>query len=322
MRSAVAMRSAVVCLLAVALAACRGNPAPMDWGRVQAEGRLVREPPPGCHVSKNVFWGDGVAELTHVEKSAFGRAQPELLATIEGARGNATTFKVDTAGGATELAGNVPLVDETVLWADVTLERVGQVKETGLCGHLPVAVWGPLRTRELPVTVIERNASWLRGSSILGGVALWHTQMEHRDGRWRVRSGTSRVAASEPGWQVVRLVSCRNYPLVRLLDARGRALLAFVDTGAYASIALSGFSEGTYHLHDAAGRLVADVPVRNSARLQTRCLYDEGRLLRGDQDRPGPRAEEVGLLIGMDFLRQHAWRLTFDQGVWAFPPRP
>ena len=32
------------------------------------------------------------------------------------------------------------------------------------------------------------------------------------------------------------------------------------------------------------------------------------------------RAEEVGLLIGMDFLERYDWRLTFDQGVWAFPP--
>jgi hypothetical protein len=314
------MRSFVACLLVVLLAACRGNPAPLDWGKVQAEGRLI-PPPPGCSVSKDVDWGDGVVELTYVEKSVLGRRQPELLATIEGARGHATTLKVDTAGGATELAGNAPLVDEAVLWDDVTLERVGQVKETGLCGHLPVAAWGPLRTRDLPVTVMERNATWLRGSSILGGVALWHTQMEHGGGRWRVRSGTSRVAASEPGWHVVPLVACRSYPLVRLRDARGRALLAFVDTGAYASIALHDFDEGTYRLHDSGGRLVADVPVRNSARLQTRCFYDQGRLLRWDTDRPGSRAEEVGLLIGMDFLAAHDWRLTFDQGVWAFPPR-
>jgi len=289
-------------LTAALLPACTGSRTAIDWDRIQAEGRLVARPL-GLKILRGEQphdWGDGIVRLRAVSSGLF---QPghRLVTTVTGATGNATPFLLDTGSDGSYLSTTAPLAAEARISRMPFRVAQGR-RDEGYLGYLPEAHLGTLAATNLALGLIEKEHTPKQAANVLGFRHLFSTQMEHERGRWRLRSGRFRRAAADAGWIVVRLV--RGLPLVRVRCPDGEFRYALIDTGANASVAVAPSPEGEYTLLAENGSHVLDISVRFT--VDWRGLNIGGR--------------EIAVLIGMDALAGRDWRLTLDQGVWAFPP--
>ena len=296
-----------VCLLtaiAVILWGCSRSSHEVDWAQWEAAGR-VAERPAGFDVLLGKAahrWTDGSVALELVPVASLVHRGVRLATRVSGAQGHETRFLLDTGSVGSLLGMNAPLAREVVL-SRIPF-KTGGTHATGYVGHLPLVRMGPIEARDLTVSVVTRSDLQDAERNILGIVHLFHTQLEHRGGRWTLRSGSARLAASEPGWISARLEP--GTPVLRVRGPEGRVIKALIDTGAYESFAVGASPRGRYEIPAVSGAV--------AHRFQIRTHKD--RVI----DASSFGDHEVGLIIGMDVLTSRAWRLTPDEGSWSFAP--
>ncbi len=297
---------AVIALLSVAvsLPACTRRAAAIDWARLEAEDRLV-ERPAGMDVlmgKGSHRWTDGVAHLELVPIRSVTTRGVRLTGWVSGARGARSRFILDTGSVGSLLSVNSALAPEVVL-SRIPF-RTGGASARGYIGHLPVMTLGGMQSRDVTVSVVTASEIPASERDIVGIVHLYHTQLEHRAGAWTLRSGRARLAATEPGWAIVRLEP--GTPVVRVRGPDGRTVKALIDTGAYESFAVQQAPVGSYTLTADHGGVAHRFPVRTR----------RNRVV----DAASFGGHEIHIVIGMDMLVGREWRFTPDEGVWAFAP--
>ena len=249
------------------------------------------------------IWTDGTVDLELVPVAGMLTRGMRLTTTVTGAQGNATRFMLDTGSVGSLLAMDAPIADEMML-SRMPFQAVGTHAQ-GYLGHLPIVRMGQVQGRDLTVAVTTGSALPDMERNILGIVHLFHTQLEHRGSQWTLRSGSARLARTEPGWADVRLES--GTPILRVQDPADRPVYALIDSGAYESLAVGTSTTGTYRIRGTDGAEVQRVDVR-----------------RRHEQSIDPRAYggyETGLILGMDVLTSRDWRMTFDESTWAIAPR-
>lgn len=298
-------RICVLVAFASVLASCNRTTHELDWAQWEAEGRVV-ERPAGLEVlfGEGAYrWTDGVVELGLSRVESFFDRGVRITVPVMGARGHETRFMLDTGSVGSLVALDAPLARELVL-SRIPFQAEG-THASGYLGHLPVVRMGPLEGRDLTVSVVTESEIPDSERNILGIVHLYHTQLEHIGGRWTLRSGRARLAASEAGWDVVRLEP--GTPVLRVQGPDGSELKALIDTGAYESFAIAGSRTGTYTISSIRGAAVHRFVVKARKDMTIREIAFGGH--------------SIGLVLGMDVLTSREWRLTPDQSTWAFLPR-
>jgi hypothetical protein len=247
---------------------------------------------------RSFTWGSGVVDL-----STGYRSGERILAVLRGTS-LSDTFLVDTGSTHSYVSSTSSLGPEVRVSTDRYGVR-GAIAGTGPKAVLREVRWGGLAARDMVLGVIERSntpdVSW----NILGMAHLAQGQVEHAGGAWRFRVGAHRLPAREPGWRVARFDAGLKRPLVRLRGPDGRIGLALVDSGEpRACVVVNGAPPGRYALLGEEGETILEVD------------GVDGEAFR---DRP-QEGQDVKAFLGMGALRTRDWRLTFDQGTWAFPP--
>lgn len=305
-RTRVVTSRARLCAIAGALLllGCSSPATPIDWKQIEASGRAVKTPAGmGVIMGQGQFrWSDGTVPLQVVPiKSTLARGM-RLSTWLTGAQGNRTRFLLDTGSVGTLIGARSPIASEAMI-SRMRVNAVGPAGATGYMGHLPEVHMGPLTGRDVAVAVVTDSKIPEVERNIVGIVHLFHTQIEHLEGRLTLRNGADRRPKTEAGWQVVPFEP--GTPVVRVLDPNGQLRMALVDTGAFTTHAVAGAPKGAWVLPGPDGGAVHQFEVRKSS----------GRAgVMG-----GHRFE---LVIGMDLLASRDWRMTFDEATWAFaPPR-
>ena len=274
----------------------------VDWAAYERAGRIVDQPA-GLDVlmgKAQYHWSDGSVPLELIAVDSVLTPGVRLGTWVSGACGNPTRFLLDTGSVGTLLGQSAPLARELYL-SRIPFQTFG-TEMRGYMGHLPEVRMGPLMGRDLVVNVITESPLPASEQNILGIVHLYHTQLEHRGGRWTLRSGSARLAVTEPGWATARLEP--GTPIVQVHDPGDKPVYALIDTGAFHSFAVGSCSRGTYELHGLDGTVLHRIAIDQKKNRQV-----------------GPLAGyTIGVVIGMDVLRSREWRMTFDQSTWSFAP--
>lgn len=297
-------RSCLLTAIAVALIGCMRTNHEVDWARLEAAGRVV-EKPAGLDVLLGKAahrWTDGSVALELVPVESIVHRGVRLATRVSGAQGHETRFLLDTGSVGSLIGLNAPLASE--LFLSRIPFKSGGTHARGYVGHLPLVRMGSIEGRDLTVSVVTRSDLPDTERNILGLVHLFHTQLEHRAGRWTLRSGAARTAAGEPGWKTARLEP--GTPVLRVRGPDGRTTKALIDTGAYESFAVETSPLGTYAIP------AVDGGVAHQFGVSTR----KHRVI----DAASFGGHQIGLVIGMDVLTSREWRLTPDEGAWSFAP--
>ena len=284
------------------LIACTPSRAPVDFEAVEREGRVADDATLDRLITvQDYHFSDGEVALRYERTIAPLIKAPQLFVDGTNSQGASTTFLVDTGASGTLIGARSSLARD-VFVSRRRFQSVGYQID-GVLGYLPGLRIGPIVGPELAVAIAEREHARHAPSNILGIIQLFHTQLEHKGGRWTLRTGAARHSARVQGWQHVPLI--RGTQLVHLTGADGRVVVGLIDTGATRSHVLPPTTEGTYRLLAEDGAVVLGVPADDEVDWQ-------GMRMGG---------HDVQVLIGMDVLTSRDCRLSCYEGLWAIAPR-
>lgn len=297
------MRRSLLPAVLLLAAACTPARAPVDWQSVRREGRVADEARLDALMRQNDYrFGDGEVALSFERTMTPLIDAPQLMAHSRNSTGQTTTLIVDTGSAGTLIGARSPLAEDVYV-SKQAFKSTGYVIG-GYLGYLERLRIGALEGPALAVGVAERVHERYAPSNILGVIALYHTQLEHRYGRWTLRSGRNRLPVTEPGW--IRVPLERGTQVVRLTGPDGKQVYGMIDTGATDCCVVPPTPKGYYRLSAEDGRLALRVPADDSAD------WKSFRMAGYD----------ISVVIGMDVLASREWRLTLDEGVWAIAPGP
>jgi hypothetical protein len=306
MRATMPTRSLALCALLLWATGCAGSPRRVQSTRTEAPAtaRVVSQNPSldARDRGEPYRWSDGTVVLqARSARSARGRGL-RLSTELASPRGNRTPFILDTGSTATWLSWSSPLArDAFVDPRNPCSVDYGSAAQ-GHWGYVSNVSMGPLQGPDMPMALHGERHTLNSAANVLGFPQFFHTQLEHTNGQWLLRSGTGRGVSAPAGWEQVAFIP--GLPLVRVEDPNGRPTVALIDTGAPENFALRGAPCGTYKLRSADGKATLEIPVPRTGPFPTTNLW----------------GHEVTMLIGMDWLSTQNWRMTFDRGLWAFQP--
>lgn len=291
-------------LLAASCASLEDGPR-ADWGRLEQEGRIATDARvlEARRKGDQYVWSDGTVVLgAEYAPHPLGRGL-RLTTYLQSQRGESRTqFILDTASSASWLSWGAPLMADVHASPERVVRVVYGSPGRGHWAYAPTVFMGSLRGTDLAVVLEEVEHSLGSGTNILGFRHFFHTQMEHVGDRWLLRSGQDRAAVVPEGWHKVAFIP--GLPLVRVRDPAGRETIAILDTGAPENYALKGAVRGTYALPIGDTKTSLPLRVLKTAPYPVTTLW----------------GHKVTLLIGMEWLAAHNWRMTFDKATWAFAP--
>lgn len=279
--------------------------AQADWKGLEEQGRIVEDKATVQSVMERerYTWSDGTVALQAMyERHPMGKSLRLTTELNSPQSGSGTPFVVDTGSSSSWLSWGAPLAQGALVSKQIRCVVAYGTQSSGHGGYVPDVSLGPLRGTDLPIALREQNHSLGSPSNVLGFPHFFHTQMEHTDGQWLLRSGTDRAAVIPAGWRHVSFIP--GLPLVRIVDPTGRETIALLDTGAPENYALQGAPRGTYSLRTSNGQEKLEVPALKTGPWPVATLY----------------GYRVTMLIGMDWLASRDWRMTFDKATWAFAP--
>ncbi|MCC7137037.1 MAG: hypothetical protein IT460_01250 [Planctomycetes bacterium] len=311
----------------VALAACtagtgdRRSPAGMPPAPAAPSSSVAHVPPeslePVPPLSSRCGFDDASGPLllrwTGARAPLVRRGPPEqprarLVADARDARGTTTELFVDTGTSCAFVSMTAPAASTATM--DRRRLRLsandGASSFDGRDGVLPSLDVGGLVAQQVPAFFLERGHDLRRPANIagmawLGSLALVH---DAAGDRWALEQGTSPNTDARPG--TVRL-EAPGFPVVALVDERGRRVFALVDTGTPTSLVRRTSRPGRYRLFDARGALCLEVDAKTTAPWTGLT----------------PRGRDVEVWIGLDDLARASFRLDFAAGTWWFPtPAP
>ena len=304
MRASLALLGLLLCLGA---AACRSRTAatPVDWNAAKYEGRIAGDATALDETMSNRqhFWTDGMAELRLIEEGNGLTRAPRLILDAYGESGMRTPFLVDTGASATIIAADSPIAREATVYPQRPF-RVSQGNAaSGYMAMLPELRVGSMTRKDVAVAMMERGLRTDVSQNVLGLPDFFHAQLEHRNGRWVLRSRDLRLPPREEGWTEIRMV--RGLPVITLRNPDGNEVYGLIDTGAYETIAVEPAPRGIYAIPAVDGSTAMHVSA-------ARTVNWRGLNIGG---------KPIAVLVGMDALGSRNGRLTFNQSAWILEPR-
>jgi len=301
------MRALVIPALLLCLlgeAACSSAGRPIDWASARQEGRVQADTTELRNRLDETqhYWTDGGAQLLVVEEGGGLARSRRLILQGYGAGRVQTPFLVDTGSSGSMLSASSALGREAVVYEKSHFKVLQGKPAQGYLGTLPELNFGTMSRRDVVIGIVEREHTLEDPVNVLGLPDFFHAQLEHKGGRWFLRSQAKRLPPREAGWLHVPMV--RGYPLGTREDPRGQAVFGLIDTGAPTRFAVTPSPRGAYRLRAEDGSVAMEILV--SRTVGWRGLNLEGR--------------KISVLIGMDALGARDGRFTFNQAVWSMAP--